>query len=61
VDGEVRLRAAIAYNQFGDTDRCLVSLEEAVSVGYSAQVIWDTPDFDHLHNNRRFRALTGHS
>jgi Flp pilus assembly protein TadD len=60
-DGEVRLRAAIVYNQFGDTDRCLASLEKAVSVGYSTQVIWDTPDFDHLHNNRRFRALTGHS
>jgi hypothetical protein len=26
-------------------------------VGYSAQVIRDTPDFDHLHNNPRFRAL----
>jgi serine/threonine-protein kinase len=60
-DGEVRLRAAIAYNQFGDTDRCLASLEKAVSMGYSAQVIWDTPDFDHLHNISRFRALTGHS
>jgi tetratricopeptide (TPR) repeat protein/TolB-like protein len=56
-DGEVRLRAAIAYNQFGNTDRCLASLEKAVAVGYSAQVIRDTPDFDHLHNNPRFRAL----
>jgi len=56
-DGEVRLRAAIVYNQFGDTDRCLASLEKAVAVGYSAQVIRDTPDFDHLHNNPRFRAL----
>jgi len=24
-------------------------------------VIWDTPDFDHLRNNRRFRVLAGHS
>jgi serine/threonine protein kinase/tetratricopeptide (TPR) repeat protein len=60
-DGEVRLRAAIVYNQFGDTDRCLASLEKAVSLGYSTQVIWDTPDFDHLRNNRRFRVLAGHS
>jgi len=60
-DGEVRLRAAIAYNQFGDSDRCLASLEKAVSMGYSVRVIWDTPDFDHLHNSPRFRALTGHS
>lgn len=56
-DGEVRLRAAIVYNQFGDTDSCLVSLEKAVAVGYSARVIRDTPDFDHLHSNPRFRAL----
>jgi len=60
-EGEVRLRAAIAYNQFGDTDRSLASLEKAVSMGYSTQVIWDTPDFEHLHNDTRFRALTGHS
>jgi thioredoxin-like negative regulator of GroEL len=56
-DGEVRLRAAVVYNQFGDTERCLESLERAMTEGYSAQVIWDTPDFDHLHSNPRFRKL----
>jgi tetratricopeptide (TPR) repeat protein len=56
-DGEVRLRAAIVYNQIGDTERCVASLEKAVAVGYSAQAIRDTPDFDHLHNDPRFRAL----
>lgn len=56
-DGEVRLRAAIVYNQLGDTNRCLASLEKAVAVGYSAQAIRDTPDFDHLHDNPRFRAI----
>ena len=56
-DGEVRLRAAIVYNQLGDTDRCLSSLKRAVSLGYSLQVIRDTPDFDHLHSNPLFRAL----
>jgi tetratricopeptide (TPR) repeat protein/TolB-like protein/predicted Ser/Thr protein kinase len=56
-DSEVRFRAAIAYNQFGDSDRCLSSLEKAVALGYSVQVIRDTPDFDHLHGNQRFRAL----
>jgi tetratricopeptide (TPR) repeat protein/TolB-like protein len=60
-DGEIRFRAAIAYNQLGDTNRVLASLEKALAAGYSSQVIWDTPDFDHLHNNTRFRALTGHS
>lgn len=57
-DGEVRMRAAIIYNQLGDTERCLASLEKAVAAGYSAGVIRDTPDFDHLHSNARFRALT---
>jgi serine/threonine-protein kinase len=57
MDGEVRLRAAIAYNQFGDAERCLASLGQAVALGYSTQVIRDTPDFDHLHDNPRFRAL----
>jgi serine/threonine-protein kinase len=56
-EGEVRLRAAIVYNQLGDTERCLTSLEKAVAVGYSAQAIRDTPDFDHLHDNLRFRAI----
>jgi eukaryotic-like serine/threonine-protein kinase len=56
-DGEIRLRAAIIYNQGGDSQRCLTSLEKAVALGYSAQVIRDTPDFDRLHSNPRFRAL----
>jgi eukaryotic-like serine/threonine-protein kinase len=56
-DGEVRLRAAIVYNQLGDTERCLASLEKAVALGVSAQVIRDTPDFDHLHSNSRFQRL----
>jgi serine/threonine protein kinase/tetratricopeptide (TPR) repeat protein len=60
-DGEVRFRAAIAYNQLGDANLCLASLEKAVGLGYSMQVIWDTPDFDHLHNHPRLRALTHHS
>lgn len=56
-DGEVRLRAAVVYNQLGDTEGCLGSLEKAAAVGYSAAAIRDTPDFDHLHSNPRFRAL----
>jgi tetratricopeptide (TPR) repeat protein len=56
-DGEVRLRAAIIYNQLGDTERCLASLEKAVAVGYSRQMIRDTPDFDHLHSNPQFQGL----
>jgi tetratricopeptide (TPR) repeat protein len=56
-NGEIRVRAAIVYNQLGDVDACLVSLEKAVAIGYSPQVIRDTPDFDHLHSNSRFQVL----
>jgi tetratricopeptide (TPR) repeat protein len=58
-DGEVRLRAAIVYNQLSDDEKCLASLAKAASLGYSVKAIEDTPDFDHLHGNRRFRALIG--
>ncbi len=58
-DGEVRLRAAIVYNQLGDYGRCLASLTKATSLGYSVQSIEDTPDFDHLHADPRFKALVG--
>jgi eukaryotic-like serine/threonine-protein kinase len=56
-DGEVRLRAAIVYNQLGDTERCLGSLDKAIALGYSTQVIRDTPDFDHLNSNPRYRSI----
>jgi eukaryotic-like serine/threonine-protein kinase len=56
-DGEIKLRAAIIYNQLGDTERCLASLEKAVALRYSRRAIRDTPDFDHLHSNPRFQAL----
>jgi eukaryotic-like serine/threonine-protein kinase len=56
-DGEVRIRAAIVYTQLGDTERCLASLEKAIALGYSTQAIRDTPDFDYLRSNPKFRAL----
>ena len=54
---EVRMRAALVYNRLGDMDRCLSSLEKAVELGYAKRVIRDTPDFDHLHGNARFKKL----
>ena len=56
-EAEVRMRAALVYNQLGDMDRCLSSLEKAVGLGYATQLIRDTPDFDHLHGNARFKKL----
>ena len=56
-DAEVNFRAALVYNQLGDTEKCLASLEKAVAKGYPVSAIRDTPDFDHLRDNPRIRAL----
>jgi eukaryotic-like serine/threonine-protein kinase len=56
-DADVLFRAAILYNHFGDTEKTLEFLRRSVSAGYSRTVIRDTPDFDHLKNDSRFRAL----
>jgi serine/threonine-protein kinase len=56
-DAEVLFRAAILYNHFGEQGKTLEFLDKAVAAGYSRNVIRDTPDFDHLRNNPRFRAL----
>jgi tetratricopeptide (TPR) repeat protein/tRNA A-37 threonylcarbamoyl transferase component Bud32 len=60
-DADVRFRAALVYNHFGDVERTLSSLEKAVAVGYPAAAIRDTPDFDHLRGNQRVQALLGKS
>ncbi len=56
-DPEVNFRAALAYNQLGDTPKCLTSLEKAAASGYPLSTIRDTPDLDHLRNNPRFQKL----
>jgi tetratricopeptide (TPR) repeat protein len=58
-DPDVRFRAAILYNHFGDTESTLKSLKEAADLGYPRNVVRDTPDFDHLKNDARVRALLG--
>jgi serine/threonine protein kinase/Flp pilus assembly protein TadD/TolB-like protein len=56
-DADVRFRAALVYNQFGDTEQTLSSLEKAIAAGYPPSAIRDTPDFDHLRDNHRVQAL----
>ncbi|HUE52851.1 MAG TPA: protein kinase [Terriglobales bacterium] len=56
-DADVRFRAALVYNHFGDLERTLSSLEKAVALGYPAAAIRDTPDFDHVRGNQRVQAL----
>jgi hypothetical protein len=56
-DADVRFRAALVYNHFGDTGQTLSSLEKAVAAGYPPSAIRDTPDFDHLRDNHLVQAL----
>jgi serine/threonine protein kinase/tetratricopeptide (TPR) repeat protein len=56
-DADVKFRAALVYNHFGDTERTLSFLESAIAAGYPATAIRDTPDFDHLRDNPRIEAL----
>jgi len=56
-DPDVRFRAAILYNHFGDSETTVKFLKEAVDLGYPRNVVRDTPDFDHLKNDARLRAL----
>lgn len=56
-DADVRFRAASLYNHFGDAENTLKFLKQAVDFGFSRNVVRDTPDFDHLKNDARVRAL----
>ena len=56
-DADVLFRAAILYNHFRDSEKTVDYLSKSVSAGYSRTVVRDTPDFDHLRNDLRFRAL----
>jgi serine/threonine-protein kinase len=53
------LNAGIIYQQLGDTKRALDSLERAVSLGISPELIRDTPNFDELRDNPRYVSLIG--
>lgn len=50
--------AALVYNHFGKDAETLKWLEKARAAGISATRIHDTPDFDHLHKDSRFKKLT---
>ncbi len=55
-DADVLFRAAILYNHFGDKEKTLDFLTKSVAAGYSRTMIRDTPDFDHLRDDHRFRS-----
>ncbi len=56
-DSEMRFKAALIYNQFGDTTQTFSWLTKALDGGFSATIVRDTPNFDLLRSNPRFEAL----
>ena len=56
-DSEMRFKAALIYNQFGDTAQTLAWLSKALAGGFSATIARDTPNFDILQSNPEFEAL----
>ena len=56
-DSEMRFKAALVYNQFADTRDALSWLKSALASGLSVAVVRDTPNFDSLRSDPRFREL----
>jgi len=56
-DSEMRFKAALIYNQFGDTAQTVSWLTKALAGGFSATIVRDTPNFDLLRSNPGFQAL----
>jgi serine/threonine-protein kinase len=56
-DPDVLLSAAIAYNQLGDVDKTLSTLQAALAAGLTRNQLRDTPNFDTLRADPRFRKL----
>jgi serine/threonine-protein kinase len=56
-DSEMNFKAALVYNQLGDTAKTLTWLENAIASGLSVQVIRDTPNFEALQSNVGFQNL----
>ncbi len=56
-EGEVHYCAALVYTQLGENPRAIEALEHAVSNGYPAATIRDTPNFEALKDEPKFIAL----
>ena len=54
---EVLFNAALVHNQLGDTEESLTWLGQALAAGYPASVVRDTPNFNNLAANPRFKDL----
>jgi tetratricopeptide (TPR) repeat protein/TolB-like protein/tRNA A-37 threonylcarbamoyl transferase component Bud32 len=58
VNPDTLFAAALVYNQVGSEAETVQWLEKARAAGISATKIRDTPAFDHLHQDPRFRKLS---
>ena len=56
---DVLFNAALIANQFGSTKEALNYLDKAVAVGCSKALLQDTPNFDNLRSEARFKKLLG--
>jgi len=56
-DSEMRFKAALVYNQFGDATNTLSWLKRALASGLSGAIVRDTPNFDSLRPDPRFQEL----
>jgi len=56
-DGDLLFRASLVYNHFGDTDKTLSLLKQALEHGFPVATVQDTPDFDHLRSNPAYSTL----
>jgi eukaryotic-like serine/threonine-protein kinase len=58
---DVLFYAAVVYNDLGETGVALEWLQKALTAGYSASMVRDSPSFDNLRNNPQFQQLLSHA
>jgi eukaryotic-like serine/threonine-protein kinase len=58
---QILFQAAFVYAHLGDTDQSLLWLKKALDAGSPKFMVRDTPEFDRLGTDPRFRALVGKS
>jgi tetratricopeptide (TPR) repeat protein len=54
---DLRYRAALVYNHFGDTELTVQWLTKALAAGFSPMTVRDAPEFDSLRDKARFKQL----
>jgi tetratricopeptide (TPR) repeat protein len=58
---ELLFNAAVVYNDLGETGVALEWLQKALTSGYSASIVRDSPSFDNLRNNPQFQQTLSHT